>query len=83
MIFTAQEDSMNQPAALFVYNIADDLKDQEAEPIREMYNPESGKIYSAEWGALNQFIVTANHDGTIRKWNVETGAEEQKVQAHT
>jgi len=83
MIFTAQEDSMNQPAALFVYNITDDIKQQEPEPSREMFNEESGKIFSAEWGALNQYIVTANADGTVRKWNVETGKEEARVVAHT
>jgi len=83
MMFTAQEDSMGQPSCLFVYNIADDLEKQEAEPRRELSSPEAGKIFSAEWGSLNQYIVTANADGTVRKWVVERGEEEQKVQAHT
>lgn len=83
MIFTAQEDTMSQPAALFIYNLAEDSKEQDSEPLREMCNPDSGKIYSAEWGALNQYIITANGDGSIRKWNVETGVEEKKVLAHT
>jgi len=74
---------MNQPACLFVYNISEDIKTQEADPSREMYNQESGKIYSAEWGPLNQHIITANADGSVRKWSVETGVEEQKIQAHT
>jgi len=83
MIFTAQEDARSQPACLFVYNVADDIAHQEAEPRREMVNPEAGKIFSADWGTLNQFILTANYDGTVRKWNVELGAEEKVIQAHT
>lgn len=82
MVMTVQEDNFNCPAALFIYNIADDIKAQTDEPVREMYG-DTGKIYSALWGGLNTFIISGSEDGTIRKWNVETGQEEEKVQAHT
>jgi len=83
MFFTAQEDSMNRPSCVFVYNIAAEMAEQQSEPLREMANPDTGRIYSADWGSLNQFILTANHDGTVRKWNVQRGEEEQKIQAHS
>jgi translation initiation factor 3 subunit I len=82
MILTAQEDAMKVPAIIFIYNISDDPREQKDEPVREMYG-ETGKIYTALWGGLNNFILSGSADGTVRKWNVETGQQEECVQAHT
>jgi len=81
MVMTVQEDNFNCPAAIFIFNIADDIKDQTDEPVREMYG-DTGKINCALWGGLNTYIISASDDGTVRKWNVETGQEEDKVVAH-
>lgn len=82
MVLTAQEDAMNQPAVIFIYNVADNIKDQTDEPVREMYG-DTGKISTAVWGGLNNFILSGSADGTVRKWNVETGQQEDIVVAHT
>lgn len=82
MVLTVQENNFNCPAAIFIYNIADDIADQTDEPVREMFG-DTDKIHTALWGGLNTFIISGSEDGTIRKWNVETGQEEEKVQAHT
>lgn len=83
MILTVQEDNFGEDATIFIYNMADDIKEQKTEAVRAMSNPESGRINAAVWGGLNNFIITGCEDGSIRKWNVETGQEEQKEQAHT
>lgn len=82
MLLTVQEDNFNSEACIFVYNLEKDMKEQTATPVREMYG-DTGKINTALWGPLNLNIFTGSVDGTLRKWNVEKGQEEQKVQAHT
>jgi translation initiation factor 3 subunit I len=82
MILTVQENNFGEPAAIFIFNMADDVKDQERGAVREM-SGDTGRINAAMWGGLNNFIITGSDDGTIRKWNVETGQEEQKEQAHS
>lgn len=82
MVLTVQEDNFNCQAAIFIYNIESDIADQTNEPVREMYG-DTGKINTALWGGLNTFIISGSDDGSIRKWNVERGEEEQKVVAHS
>jgi len=83
MILTVQEDNFNCTPAIFIYNVADDMEEQTDEPVREMYG-DTGKINCAHWGgcAANTYIFSGSDDGTVRKWNVERGEEEMKVQAH-
>lgn len=81
MILTVQEDNFKQPAVVFIYNLENDVAEQTDTPVREMFG-DTGKINAALWGPLNLNILTASVDGSVRKWNVETGQEEQKVQAH-
>lgn len=81
MVLTVQEDNFKCPAAIFIYNIEENIEDQTDEPVREMYG-DTGKINSACWGSLNTYIYSGSDDGTVRKWNVETGQEEGKIQAH-
>lgn len=82
MLLTVQEDNFNSQACIFVYNLEEDMKEQTATPVREMYG-DTGKINAAVWGPLNLYIITGSVDGTVRKWNVAEGKEEKKVQAHT
>jgi len=82
MILTVQENNFNAPAAIFIYNV-DSEGEQSAEPVREMSSPETGRITCAMWGNLNHHIISSDATGAIRKWNVETEEEEEKVQAHT
>jgi translation initiation factor 3 subunit I len=82
MILTAGDDNFGAPAAIYIYNIAEDIKDQTDEPVREMFAEGSGKQYSALWGGLNTYVIAAGEDGRIRKWNVETGQVEHEVQGH-
>jgi translation initiation factor 3 subunit I len=81
MALTVQEDNFGAPAAIFIYNLTADVSEQSSEPVRSMFG-DTTKINSALWGSLNTSIYSASDDGTVRKWNVETGVEEQKVQAH-
>lgn len=82
MICTVGENNFDQQAAIFIYNITADIKDQTGVPVREMFAKESGKVYTALWGGLNTYIISCAEDGVIRKWNVETGQLENSVKAH-
>lgn len=82
MILTVGENNFDQQAAIFIFNIAPELADQTDIPVRELFNKDSGKVYTALWGGLNTFVVAAGEDGVIRKYNVETGQEEAAVKAH-
>lgn len=82
MVMTVQEDNFKCQAAIFIYNVEADMANQTNEPVREMFG-DTGKINTALWGGLNTYIISGSDDGTVRKWNVEKGVEEECVQAHT
>lgn len=83
MVLTVGENNFDQQATIFIYNVAPEItQDMSDEPVRAMFAKNTGKIYGALWGGLNSFIISAGEDGTIRKWNVETGQEEHAVKAH-
>ena len=42
----------------------------------------TGRINEALWGALNQTVISASEDGSVRLWDVETGKEVLKVHDH-
>lgn len=80
MCLTVQENNYGAQPTIFIFNMADEIADQKAEPVREMIG--DVKMTKALWAPLNTHIICTCDDGSIRKWNVETGQEEQKVQHH-
>lgn len=83
MILTAQDQSFSKIPTIFIYNVADDIAEQDAKPVREMKEDDmKTKQVSALWGPLNQTIVSAGEDGCVRVWDVEKGVQVAKVQAH-
>lgn len=42
----------------------------------------NARINEALWGSLNQTVISASEDGSLRLWDVETGKEVLKVQDH-
>jgi len=82
MFLSVQDNTFSQTPTIFIYNLAEDLKDQSSDPVRAMALPGCGKINEALWGSLNQTVISASEDGSVRIWDVESGQEVQKVQDH-
>jgi len=87
MILTVQDNQYSQIPTIYIYNV-DDLDEKDTtEPVRAMKVPAltdkhsagSAKVNVALWGSLNQHIISAGDDGSIRMWDVETGKEQQRV----
>lgn len=83
MVLTVQENNFNQEAMINVFNVADDVEQQAKDPVRRLIPNGGGnfRIYRAVWGALNQTILACGEDGTVRKFDVETGKEVMCVKA--
>lgn len=84
MFLAVQDQTFSSQPSIYIYNLADDLSQQSSEPVRTMFPEENkDKMNCALWGALNQSIISCGKDGCLRLWDVETGKQTIKVQAHT
>lgn len=83
MVMSCTENNFGCDSAVNIYNIEPDIVDQTDIPVREMFSSNSGKLTKVLWGSLNTHVITSSEDGCLRKWNVETGVEEECVQAHS
>jgi translation initiation factor 3 subunit I len=81
MFLSVTDSTFSQTPTIFIYNLSDDLEQQSKEPVRAM-SGHQGNINEALWGSLNQTIISAGDDGTVRLWDVETGKEVLKVHDH-
>jgi len=84
MFLTVQDDiGDREPSKLFIYNVPEEGATGPFTPMRTMFSEDKcGKMYKALWGPLNNFVISCCEDGSLRKWNVETGQESIKVQNH-
>lgn len=83
MFLSVQDNTFSQTPTIFIYNLAEDLKEQSATPVRSMSgSTATGRINEALWGALNQTVISASEDGSLRLWDVETGKEVAKAHDH-
>jgi len=83
MFLAVQDQTFSSQPSIFIFNLADDLKDQTDEPVRTMFPADNKeKMNTALWGALNQTIISCGKDGCLRLWDVENGRQTIKVQAH-
>lgn len=82
MVLTVQDTSFKAQATVFIYNVSEDAKEQDPEPVRAMFEPGMKKITGALWTDLNRTIVTGGDDGCLRLWDVETGRLKETRVAH-
>jgi translation initiation factor 3 subunit I len=72
-----QDSSFKATPTIFIYQLPDDswTKVKEWTPSRLLFSEDDkdGKICDAIWGSLNQDIIAGYSDGSVRKWDVETG----------
>jgi len=60
-----------------------DLKAPSTKPIIEITGKNEAKILQGVWGPLNDTILTANEDGTIRVYDPRTGGQLHVISEHT
>jgi translation initiation factor 3 subunit I len=82
MISTVQDANFGAKASILIYNISADIRDQTDEPCQILTPDLNKRITQALWAPLNTHIISSSDDGCIRRWNVEQGVEELKVDAH-
>jgi translation initiation factor 3 subunit I len=80
MVFTVQDNQFSQIPTIFIFNLQDDLSQQQDVPVRSLQS--STKISQALWGSLNQTVLASCEDGSIRVWDTETGQELMSAQDH-
>jgi len=72
MILAAQDKSFKQQPTVFIYNLAEEGKEQ-LPALRSLYEKDHGNISKALWGPLNETVLAACEDGSVRVWDVEKG----------
>lgn len=90
MFMAVTDQTFSSQPTIFIYNLAqfdltenDKNNGQETEPIRAMFVEGSNvKMCGALWGALNTTITAAYDDGSVRMWDVETGAQLKHITEH-
>jgi translation initiation factor 3 subunit I len=81
-ILTVGDKAMKQEPSIFIYNLhGGDVSKLVDEPVQKISGHEL-KVNRAIWGDLNRTIVSASDDGTVRLWDVETGAEIGRASHH-
>jgi len=80
MAFYTTDATMGNACEIFVVDVrcSDDFV---SDPILRMLTP-GAKVTSAFWGPLDQTIVTGHEDGTITRWDVNTGKVIDSVKEH-
>lgn len=71
---------MGQDSNVFIYRHSFETEKQDPEPI-QVLEGHSKTITRVQWYPTRQFILTSSEDKTIRKWDVETGAEIDCIEA--
>jgi translation initiation factor 3 subunit I len=90
-----QDSSFKATPTIFVYSVPgtksssskEDEEEKDGQLLREFKDgkskDQSGRICDALFGPLNLHIISGHEDGSVRKWNVETGVEEVSKKEHT
>lgn len=74
----------DKPAAIFVYELANDLNHQRDEPVLTITNHgHEGRITGVYWMPLNKAIMSTGGDGTIKLFDPKTGKLISSHQIHT
>jgi len=84
-----QDSSFKSTPTIFVYNVPTKStrdEDEEGLLMRELFDAKSkepGRICDAIWGPLNLHIISGHEDGSVRKWDVESGKEIMSKKEHS
>lgn len=78
MILAAQDGSFGQDPTVFIYNLAEPGKEQMG-ALRQLREDDHGRINTALWGSLNETVLAACEDGSIRVWDVEEGKQKHRT----
>jgi len=68
--------------SIYIWDISSDPRIA-TKPVIEIVARNESKILQAMWGPLNENIITACEDGTIRVYDVKTGEQTKVLNEHT
>lgn len=81
MVLTVQDESFRQDPTIYIYNLPDEFSPDGSDVIsweqsvRQINTGDHGRITRAVWGSLNETVIGACADGSIRVWDVRDGKE--------
>jgi len=78
-VVTATDQVLGFKPVIYIW----DLSSKPSKPVMEIPGRNEAKILNAVWGNLNQTVVTANEDATIRSYDARTGEQLKVSNDHT
>ena len=73
---------MGSAPSLHILKIAEDPRDQTMAPLKTMMMDDKGRITRAFFTPLNDQIISSHEDGTLKRWDTETGKLLQTAELH-
>jgi len=72
MFLYSTDEAMGQSSKLFVYDARDEYQMSNAEPFLCIPMDKS-KITAAQWGPLDEYIITGHENGELCQWDIKSG----------
>lgn len=82
LIAVATTKLMGQPSNIYIFDHDMNSIEQSEEPVMVLEGHD-GTIVRVSWHPTGEYIISAAEDGTVRKWDPETGEEVARVKAHS
>lgn len=73
---------MGQPSNVYIFEHDMKSDTQNEKPVQTLAGHEA-TIVRVAWYPTGEYVLTASEDGTVRRWNAETGEEIARMEAHT
>jgi len=80
---TVSDAAMGHTASIYIWDVSVDPSSKIVRPVMEIPLKSDFKIQQAMWGPLNDNVITACEDGTIRVFDVRKGAETNVISEHS
>lgn len=79
---TVQDDGKGVNCTVFLWDVTSPSEIPIGQLDRDKKGDTLGRIYAAEFSALDEFIFTVHSDGFVRKWDAKTMKEVAHIQPH-
>jgi len=80
---TLTDSAFNQIPTIYIWDVSVDPSIKVQRPVMEIPGKSDFKILQAQWGPLNENVITACEDGTIRVFDIRNGEQTNIIQEHS